>query len=236
MGKQHIERKSSFAAAFRAAFPYSMPVLAGFMVLGIAYGILMADKGYGFPWAVLMSAVCFCGSMQFVAITLLTTAFDPLAALLLSFMVNARHLFYGLSLMDRYRGQGALRFPLIYLLCDETFSINCSVEPPEQVDKGYFYLSISLLHYGYWVTATLIGSLLGSLLTFDTTGMDFALTALFVVLFIEQIRPKENRLSGFIGLACTMLALVLFGADNLVVPAMAMILLVLVVGRKRLCT
>jgi 4-azaleucine resistance transporter AzlC len=234
--QQKVQRSSSFAAAFRAAFPFTVPVLAGFMVLGIAYGILMADKGYGLPWSVLMSAVCFCGSMQFVAITLLTTAFDPLAALLLSFMVNARHLFYGLSLMDKYRGQGALRFPLIYLLCDESFSINCSVEPPQQVDKGYFYLAISLLNYTYWVTATLIGSLIGPLLTFDTTGMDFALTALFVVLFIDQVRKKENRAGGFIGIACTLLALAIFGADNLVVPAMLLILLALIIGRKRLCT
>lgn len=182
-----------------------------------------------------MSAVAFGGSMQFVAISLLCGAFDPLQALLLSLMVNARHMFYGLSMLDRYKGMGKARFPLIYMLCDETFSIVSTVEPPPEVEARDFYLAVTLLDYGYWLAASLLGAAVGDLIPFDTTGMDFALTALFVVLFLEQWRKPENRPSAVIGVACTVLSLAVFGADNLVIPAMVLILAALLMGRRRLC-
>ena len=228
-------RKHKYLQALSAAFPHTLPVLAGFFVLGIAYGMLMLEKGYGPEWSVLMSAVAFCGSMQFVAITLLTTAFQPVEALILSLLVNARHLFYGLSMLDKYKGFGKIKGFLIYTLCDETFSIVSSAMPPEGVEPKYFYLSISLLDYLYWVTGTLLGSLLGGLLPFNTQGLDFALTALFVVLFIEQMKKKENRIYGVIGVAVTVAARFVFGADNLVLPALAGILIILIAGRKVLC-
>lgn len=221
--------------AFAAAFPTTIPILTGFLVLGAAYGVLMQTKGYGTLWAVLMSAVAFCGSMQFAAITLLTTAFHPLQALLLSFMVNARHLFYGISMLEKYKGLGKLRFFLIYVLCDETFSISASVDPPEGVNRKYFYLGISLLDYLYWVLGTFLGGVLGSFLTFNTAGLDFVLTALFMVLFLEQMKTSKNRLPGLIGLGCAGLSLFLFGADTMVIPAMLMILTILLAGRKKLC-
>lgn len=224
----------------RAAFPHTIPVLTGFLTLGMAYGILMSTKGYGVVWAVLMSVVAFGGSIQFVAITLLTTTFAPLQALFLSILVNARHIFYGLSMLEKYRGLGKLRAFLIFALCDETFSIVCSVEPPEGVERKPFYFWVSLLDYVYWVLGTFLGSVAGSLITFDTTGMDFALTALFVVLFLEQIRKKENRISGFLGLGATLLSIVtvgrVFGTDNIVIPAMVLILAILLLGRKKLCS
>lgn len=228
-----------WSSAFRAAFPHTLPVLAGFLVLGIAYGILMQTKGYGVGWSVLMSAAAFCGSMQFVAITLLTTVFDPLQALLLSVMVNARQFFYGLSLLEKYKGLGKIRAFLIFALCDETFSIVCSVEPPEGVERKPFYFWVSLLDYSYWVLGTFLGGVFGSFLTFNTTGLDFTLTALFVVLFMEQLRKKENRIPGFIGLGATLLSIVTvgqaFGTDQIVIPAMVLILAVLTLGRKKLC-
>ena len=235
--KEDLEtsKKASFTRALTAAFPHTIPVLAGFLVLGIAYGMLMLSKGYGAQWSVLMSAVAFCGSMQFVAITLLTTAFQPVEAFILSIMVNARHLFYGLSMLEKYKGFGKIKGFLIYTLCDETFSIVSSAMPPEGVEPKYFYLSISLLDYLYWVTGTLLGSLLGGLLPFNTQGLDFALTALFVVLFIEQMKKKENRIYGVIGVAVTVAARFVFGADNLVLPALAGILIILIAGRKVLC-
>lgn len=180
-------------AALRAAFPVTVPVMTGFLCLGLAYGVLMQSKGYGPLWSVLMSAVAFGGSMQFVAITLLTSAFDPLQAFLLSVMVNARHIFYGLSLLGKYRGLGRVRGFLIYTLCDETFSLVSSLEPPEHVERRDFYFWISLLDYSYWIIGTALGGLVGGLVPFDTTGMDFALTALFVVLFLEQWYHRENR-------------------------------------------
>jgi len=221
--------------AFRSAFPHTIPVFTGFIVLGIAYGILMHTKGYGVLWSVLMSALAFCGSMQFVAITLLTTAFNPVQAFLLSLMVNARHLFYGIAMLDKYKGMGKSRFFLIYLLCDETFSISSIIKPPEQVNKKYFYLAVSFLDYFYWVLGTFIGGMVGQLLFFNTKGIDFVLTALIVVLFIEQLKFQENRLSGIVGIGCTIIGLLIFKADNLVIPSMIMILIVLLVWRKLKC-
>ena len=217
-----------------AAFPHTVPVLTGFLVLGIAYGMLMQSKGYGAPWALLMSGVAYCGSMQFAAISLLTSAFDPLGAFVMSLLVNARHLFYGVSLLEKYRGIGSAKPVLIYLLCDETFSIISSVEPPEGVRPGNFYLAISVLDYLYWVGGTLLGSLAGQFIRFDTTGLDFALTGLFVVLFIEQVSNPKNRASGVVGLGCSVAALALFGADRLVIPAMILVLAALLIGRKKL--
>ena len=231
-----METRSSTKAALRAAFPVTIPVLTGFTCLGLAYGVLMETKGYGPLWATLMSAIAFGGSMQFVAITLLTTVFDPIQAFLLSIMVNARHIFYGLSFLDKYKGLGKIRAYLIYTLCDESFSLISTVEPPEHVEKKDFYFWISFLNYSYWVVATALGGLLGKFITFDTTGLDFALTALFVVLFMEQWKKKENRFAGVVGIACAAASLAIFGADRMVIAAMALILLVLLGGRKRVCT
>ena len=231
-----METKSSTKSALRVAFPVTIPVLTGFTCLGLAYGMLMETKGYGPLWSTLMSAIAFGGSMQFVAITLLTTVFDPVQALLLSVMVNARHIFYGLSFLDKYKGLGKIRAYLIYTLCDESFSLISTVEPPENVEKKGFYFWISFLNYSYWVVATALGGLLGKFITFDTTGLDFALTALFVVLIMEQWKKKENRFAGVTGIVCAAAALAIFGADRMVIAAMVLILLVLLGGRKRLCT
>lgn len=229
------EKTHPVGAAFRAAFPVTLPVLTGFLVLGLAYGVLMATKGYGPLWAGLFSAVAFCGSMQFVAITLLTTVFDPFQAFLLSLMVNARHIFYGLSLLEKYKGLGWKRWFCIYTLCDENFSLTSTVEPPEGVDRGTFFFAISLLDWLYWVVSSILGGVLGNFLTFDTTGLDFALTVLFVVLLLEQVSKRENRPAAVIGIGATVVSLLLFGADNLVIPAMVLILVVLLAGRRKLC-
>lgn len=228
-------KKKTFQKAFLSAFPHTVPVLTGFLVLGMAYGVLMQTKGYGILWAVLMSAIAFCGSMQFVAITLLTTAFSPLQAFLLSLMVNARHLFYGISMLDKYKGLGKARGFLIYTLCDETFSISSSITPPCGINRKYFYLSVSLLNYTYWVLGTALGGIMGNFITFNTKGLDFVLTALFVVLFLEQMKSKGNQIFGLIGLAGTIIGLSLFGADNLVIPSMMIILVILLAGRKKIC-
>lgn len=224
----------SLGRTLAAAFPHTVPVLTGYLVLGMAYGVLMQAKGYGAIWSFLMSAVAFCGSMQFVAITLLTGAFDPVGAFLMSLMVNARHLFYGVSMLGKYRGMGWAKVPLVYTLSDETFSIVSSVEPPEGMRARDFYLAVSVLDYIYWVGGSVLGALAGKFIRFDTTGLDFALTGLFVVLFIEQVKNPENRRSGVIGMACTVAALAVFGADKLVIPAMILVLVVLLLGRKKL--
>ena len=197
-----------------------------------------ADRlpSYGTGCAMAMSAIAFCGSMQFVALTLLTAVFDPIQAFLLSLMVNARHLFYGISMLEKYQGLGKIRFFLIYTLSDETFSIASSIDPPPGVARSDFYFSISLLDYLYWLIGTFLGSVLGGLIPFNTEGLDFVLTALFVVLLMEQLKQRENLSSALIGLGATAAALLLFGADNLVIPAMVLILVILlIVGRKKQC-
>ena len=231
---EQMQTRQSNRAAFQAAFPATLPVMTGYLCLGMAFGVLMKTNGYGVGWSVLMSLMCFAGSMQFLTITLLTTAFDPLQAFLLSIMVNARHVFYGLSVLEQYKGLGKLRAFLIFSLTDETFSLVSTLEPPEGVERKRFYFWLSALDYAYWVTGSAVGGLLGSLLTFNTTGLDFALTALFVVLFMEQWKKKGNRPAGLVGIGCTVVSLLVFGADNLVIPAMVLILAVLLGGRKRL--
>ena len=233
--RSRSERRQARRLALRAAFPHTIPVLTGFLFLGVAYGVLMSSKGYGPVWSTLMSAIGFGGSMQFVAISLLTAAFDPAQAFFLSCMVNARHLFYGLSMLEKYRGLGPARIPLVYTLCDETFSLVSTVEPPPGVDRKYFYLSISLLDYASWVGATALGGVLGHLLPFDFTGLDFALTTLFVVLFLEQWKKPENRPAGVIGVCAATVSVVIFGGDNMVLPAMALIVAALLLGRDKLC-
>jgi 4-azaleucine resistance transporter AzlC len=230
------DRSEQLKKAFAAAFPKTIPVLTGFLVLGMAYGVLMQTKGYGPIWSLLMSAIAFCGSMQFVAITLLTTVFDPVQAFLMSLMVNARHLFYGISMLEKYKGLGKIRGFLIYTLCDETFSILSIVNPPEGIERKHFYFSVSLLNYLYWVIGSFLGGIAGSFITFDTRGLDFVLTGLFVVLFLEQWKNKQNRIPGIIGIGVTALSLIIFGKDSFIIPAMAMILLALIVGRKKLCS
>ncbi|WMI81241.1 AzlC family ABC transporter permease [Anaerotignum sp. MB30-C6] len=222
--------------AMKYAFPHTIPVMTGFLVLGMAYGVLMQANGYGTLWAVLMSGIAFCGSMQFVAVSLLTSPFQPVEAFLLSLMVNARHLFYGISMLDRFKGLGKVRLFLIYTLCDETFSISSSVQAPDGIDRRYFYFSISLLNYIYWVFATFLGGILGSFITMNTKGLDFVLTALFVVLFMEQMKTKENHTPGIIGILCSIVSLIIFGPNGMVIPAMIFILFTLLVRRKALCT
>ena len=226
---------SRVRAALRAAFPHTLPVLMGFTCLGLAYGVLMSAKGYGPIWSLAMSAIAFCGSMQYVALTLLTVAFDPLQAFLMSLMVNARHLFYGLSMLPKYSGLGRSRGVLVFMLCDETFSIVCAAQPPKDVPAKDFYLAVSVLDYLYWVVASFLGGLLGGLMTFDLTGLDFVLTALIFVLFLDKWEQKQNRASALIGVGAAIACLLLLGPQNFIIPAMVLILAALLMGRDRLC-
>lgn len=230
-----MQYSSSLSKAFKAAFPATLPVLTGFFVLGLAYGILMNTKGYGPLWSFTFSAIAFCGSMQFVAIPFLTSTFAPFEVFLLSLMVNARHVFYGLSLLGKYKGAGRFKFPLIYYMCDETFAINSSVTVPADIKPAHFYFAVTILHAFYWSVSSLLGGIIGTMLTINTSGLDFALTALFIVLFIEQLKTKRSRLCGLIGIASSLLALACFGPKNMVIAAMFFILAALLTGRKKLC-
>jgi 4-azaleucine resistance transporter AzlC len=219
--------------ALKAAFPHTIPVLTGFLFLGIAYGLLMNTKGYGVGWTVLMSLVGFAGSAQYIAVTFLTTVFNPIYALFMTLIINARHLFYGISMLDRYKNAGKLKPYLIFGLCDETFSIACSTEPTEGVNKNWFYFFVTLLDHLYWVTGSAIGGLIGAFVSFDIKGLDFVLTALFVVIFVGQWRTKKNRLPAMVGVLCSVACLLIFGQSTFIIPSMLAILASLTLIRKR---
>lgn len=218
--------------ALKAAFPYTLPVMTGYLFLGIAFGILMNSKGYHFGWSTFMSIFVFAGSMQYVAINLLTTAFNPLNAFLMTLMVNARHLFYGLSMLGKFNEAGKKKPYLIFGLVDETFSILCSTEPPEGVNRGWFMFFVTLLNHIYWVTASTIGGILGSLVSFNTKGIDFVMTALFVVIFINQWKSQKQHAPALIGIGASVVCLLVFGPGNFIVPAMILIIAALTLYRK----
>jgi 4-azaleucine resistance transporter AzlC len=218
--------------ALKAAFPYTLPVMTGYMFLGIAFGILMNSKGYHFGWSTFMSIFIFAGSMQYVAINLLTTAFNPLNAFLMTLMVNARHLFYGLSLLGKFNEAGKKKPYLMFGLVDETFSILCSTEPPEGVNRGWFMFFVTFLNHIHWVTASAIGGILGSLVSFDTRGIDFVMTALFVVIFINQWKSQSQHAPALIGIGASVACLLVFGPGNFILPAMILIIVALTLYRK----
>ena len=214
-------------AALRAAFPRTIPILTGFWFLGLAYGIYMNVSGFSFLYPMVMSLVIFGGSLEFVAVEMLLSPFAPVQTLAMALLIQARHLFYGLSMLERYRGMGWKKFYLIFGLCDETFSINCSAEIPEDVDRGWFMFFVTALNHFYWVSGATIGGLLGSLLTFNTEGLDFVMTAMFVVIFLEQWMKEKKHYTALIGVAVSAVCLLLFGADGFMVPTMVCMVLAL---------
>ncbi len=219
-------------AALKAAFPHTIPVFTGYLVLGAAYGILMNSKGFSLFWIMLASIFIYAGSMQFVTVSLLAAGFDLMGAFLMTLAVNARHLFYGISMLKQYRGIGKLKPYLIFSLTDETFSIVCSAKVPEQVDHKWFYFFISLLDHSYWVVGSLLGGIIGSLLEFNTKGIDFVLTALFVVILINQWQSTKNHLPAIIGIVSAIVCRFFFGASNFIIPSMIMILTLVTVARS----
>jgi len=210
--------------ALRAAFPYTIPVLTGFLVLGMAYGLLMASAGYGFVWAALVSVFVFAGAMQFIAVGMLAYGFDVAALVVVTFLVNARHLFYGLSMLERYKSTGWLKPYLIFGLCDETYSILCSAEPPPHIDRRLFMFFVTMLNHVYWIVGTIIGALLGGAIPFNVAGVDFALTALFTVIFIGQWQTAKDRIPSCLGVACALVCRLIFGPEQFLIPAMIVIL------------
>ncbi len=210
--------------AFCAALPHTIPILAGYLFLGMTYGVYMVQSGFSFWYPMLTSLVVYGGSLEFVIVNLLLGAFNPLQSFLMAILIQARHLFYGISMLDKYRAAGKKKAYLIFGLSDETFSVTCSTEVPEGVDAGWFRFFITLLDQLYWFSGATLGALCGMLIRFNTQGLDFAMTALFVVIFINQWRKDRQHISALIGLGLSVASLALFGADNFLLPAMGAIL------------
>ena len=217
----------------RYAFKRSLPVMAGYIVLGTGFGILLETKGYGVGWALAMSAFIYAGSMQYVAIDLLAGGASLISAAIMTLMVNARHLFYGISMLNTYKDySGIKKFYLIYGMCDETFSVNCSITPPPEIDRKWFMIWVTLLNQIYWVFAATAGALLGYVIHFDTTGIEFVMTALFVVMFLNQWEESKDHLPALVGLICSAICLLIFGSSNFIVPSMIFIIVAFTAERR----
>ncbi len=221
------------AKTIRLAFLASIPVMAGYVVLGIGFGILLQDLGYSFLWAGLMSLTIYAGSMQYAALDLISGGAGLITTALMTLMINARHFFYGLSMLSRYQDAGRRKPYLIFALTDETYSL-VSSPPPEGADATGYCFWISLFDQIYWIAGSLLGGLLGPILPFDSTGMDFAMTALFVVIFVEQWHTAKNRIPAVLGVGISLICLLIFGADGFVIPAIVLITLTLALLRGRL--
>jgi 4-azaleucine resistance transporter AzlC len=220
--------------ALKAAFPHTIPIFAGFWFLGMAYGIYMNVSGFSFVYPMVMSIIIFGGSLEFVAVEMLLSPFAPVQTLIMTLLIQARHLFYGLSMLDKFKDMGWKKYYLIFGMCDETFSINYTAKIPDDVDKGWFMFFVTLLDQIYWVTGATIGGLVGSLIHFDTNGISFVMTAMFVVIFMEQWLKEKHHVSAYIGLGASAACLILFGADSFMIPTMVLIIALLAVFRKPL--
>ncbi|MBQ8210334.1 MAG: AzlC family ABC transporter permease [Clostridia bacterium] len=216
----------------KKAFIATLPVMAGYSVLSMGFGILLQSKGYGVGWALAMSCFVYAGSMQYLAVDLLAGGVSLITAALTTLMVNARHLFYGISMIDKYKNTGWKKPYLIFALTDEVYSLNCG-DLPEDVDNpSLYYFLVSLFNQSYWVIGSVIGSLLGSVIPFNTEGIDFALTALFVTVFVEQWKSTKNHIPALTGVIASVLCLLVFGADNFLIPSMLLITAVLTFTRR----
>lgn len=203
------------------AFRQTIPVMLGYIFLGIAFGLLIQNAGYGFVWAFLASVVIYAGSMQFVLVTMLTNGVSLLYAAIMTLFINGRHIFYGLSFVEKYKKMGKAYPYLIFSLTDETYSVLCGTKIPEGMDEKKVYFWISFLDQCYWITGSVLGALIGQYITFDSTGIDFSMTALFVVIVVEQWQEKRTHSAVIIGVVCGIAFLLLLGPDRFIMPALA---------------
>lgn len=228
------DKMGELAAALKKAFPYTVPVLTGYLFMGAAFGMMFADMGYSVLWAILMSTVVYAGSGQYLAVNFFVPGFSLIQAVFLTIMVNIRHVFYGLSLVGRYNKFGRRRWYDIFAMTDETYSLICTTEVPEDVDEEDFVFSITLLDHIYWILGAAIGSILATTISFNSQGIEFAMTALFLVMFIELWYRRNNRLPELIGVLSSLVCLIVFGADTFILPAMLIIIGAIFAFRKKI--
>ena len=217
-----------------AAFPVTIPVLMGYLAIGVAFGLMLQSIGYGVLWAVLMSLTIYAGSGQYLGVSLLATGAPLAQVAFLTLMINFRHLVYGLSMLERFRGMGWRKLYMMFSLTDETYALLSSVRAPEGVDEHKFYFAVAMMNQSYWIAGSVIGSLAGSALGIDTTGVDFAMTALFLVIAVGQWRAAGSHLPALLGAGATLVSLLVVGAEDMLLPALGIIVLVLTLMRPRL--
>ena len=218
----------------KTVFIKTLPVMTGYIVLGIGFGILFHSKGFGLIPSVLMAALVYAGSMQYVAINLIGGGASLITTALTTLLVNARHLFYGISMLTKYKSAGAKKPYLIFALTDETYSLLCGEDYPKDIERGKYQFMVSLFNHCYWITGCALGSIIGSAIPFNTAGIDFCMTALFVTIFVEQWLSAKQHLPAIIGLVSSVVCLIVFGADAFLIPTMVLISALLILFRKRL--
>ena len=212
----------------------TLPVMTGYIALGIGFGILLYSKGYGILWSILMAVFVYAGSMQYAAVNLITGGASLITTALTTLFVNARHLFYGISMLEKYKGAGAKKPYLIFALTDETYSLLCGDDYPEDMNKDKYQFFVSLFNHIYWIIGCALGSIIGLAILFNTAGIDFCMTALFVTIFIEQWLSTKEHLPALIGLLSSVICLVIFGKDAFLIPSMVLITLLLILFKKQL--
>lgn len=220
-------------AALRQAFLDTVPVMTGYLFLGFGFGILLNQSGYGVIWAFAMSAFIYAGSMQYVAISLMTSGAGLLLTALTTLMVNARHLFYGISLVDTYKNAGPKKHYMIFGLTDETYSLVTQAKVDPQIDHSTYCFFVTLLDHIYWISGCTLGAILGATLPISFEGVEFVLTALFVTMFVEQWLSSTNHLPALVGLACTTVCLLIFGSEYFLIPSMILIAVSLILFREK---
>lgn len=226
--------KNRYAKAFRVAFPYTIPVLTGYLFIGTAFGVMFQEKGYNFLWAILMSVLVYAGSGQYLAVNFFVPGAGFWNIIFMTLMVNVSHMFYGLSLLERFGRMGKKRLYMIFSLTDETYSLLCTTKIPKGVPEDAFLFAIAFLDHLYWIAGSAIGAVAGAVLPLNAKGIDFAMTALFIVIFVEQWMAGGKRIPALIGLISTAALRVAFGMDRFVLPSMICILCCLVLGRAHI--
>lgn len=216
----------------KAVFLDTVPVLTGYLFLGMGFGILLSENGYGVLWALAMSIFVFAGSGQYLAVSLLANSSGLLSAAIATLLVNARHLFYGISLLEKYKGTGKKKPYLIFALTDETYSLVTQNEPPEGMSRHSYYFTVSVLDHIYWITGCTLGALVGQFIPINYEGIEFVLTALFVTMFVDRWLTNKDHFSAIVGACATLVSLLLFGSEFFLIPAMVLIALLLTLSPK----
>lgn len=219
MASKKTDKKRTFLPAFKA----SLPVMAGYLVLGTGFGIIMQRNGYGWWWCALMSLTIYGGSMQYVATSLLSSGATLISTAIISIMVNIRHLFYGIAMVEKYKNTGLKKPYLMFSLTDETFSLLCSSNLPSSINKHRYYFFVSILNQSYWIIGGILGNVIGSSFSFNSKGVEFSMTALFVVIFVEQWEKQKQHLPALTGIIITAICLAVFGSDGFIIPTMLLI-------------
>ena len=216
----------------KAVFLDTVPVLTGYLFLGMGFGILLSENGYGVLWALAMSIFVFAGSGQYLAVSLLANSSGLLSAAIATLLVNARHLFYGISLLEKYKGTGKKKPYLIFALTDETYALVTQNEPPEGMSRHSYCFTVSMLDHIYWITGCTLGALVGQFIPINYEGIEFVLTALFVTMFVDRWLTNKDHFPAMVGVCATFVSLLLFGSEFFLIPAMVLIALLLTLSPK----